>query len=123
MVPKERRYIFMRGLAILLLFHLAGTALEKLAGVPLPGNVIGLILLLCALGLGWIKLEQVEEAANFLLKHMMLFFAPFVVGTIAFLPLLGEEWAAIAVSIVFGPLLVAVAAAAAAKRRPGASGK
>jgi len=111
----------MRGLAILLIFHLAGTALEKLAGVPLPGNVIGLLLLLGALALGWVKLEQVEAAANFLLKHMMLFFAPFVIGTIVFLPLIREEWAALLVSLLLGPLLVAVAAAAAVKLWPGAS--
>jgi len=111
----------MRGLAILLLFHLAGTALENMAGVPLPGNVIGLILLLGALLLGWVKLEQVEEAANFLLKHMMLFFAPFVIGTVVFFPLIRDEWAPILLSLIAGPLLVAVAAAATAKLWPGAS--
>ncbi|HZG55146.1 CidA/LrgA family protein [Paenibacillus sp.] len=108
----------MRGLAVLLGFHLAGTALERLAGVPLPGNVIGLLLLLAALLLGWVKLEWVESTAQFLLKHMMLFFAPIVVGTIAFLPLIRAEWAAIVVSLLLGPLIVVVATALAAKLWP-----
>ena len=105
----------MRGIAILLLFHLAGTALERLAGVPLPGNVIGLLLLLAALGFGWVKLEWVEASASFLLKHMMLFFAPIVVGTIVFLPLIRAEWAAILVSLLLGPAIVIVLTALTAK--------
>lgn len=110
----------MRGIAIILGFLLAGTALEH-AGVPLPGNVIGLLLLLAALGFGWVKLEWVEAVANVLTKHMMLFFAPFVVGTIAFLPLLREEWAAVVVPMLLGPLLVVVVTALTAKHWPGTS--
>jgi len=109
----------MRGIAILMLFHLAGTALERLAGVPLPGNVLGLLLLLASLGLGWVKLEWVEESASFLLKHMMLFFAPIVVGTVAFLPLIRAEWAAIAASLLAGPAIVIVLTALTAKLWPG----
>lgn len=105
----------MRGLAILFLFQLLGTALERFAGVPLPGNVIGLVLLLAALSLGWVKLEWVESTASWLLKHMMLFFAPLVVGTMAFFPLIGREWAAIAASLLLGTAAVVLATAAAAR--------
>jgi len=111
----------MRGLAILFLFHLAGSALERIAGAPLPGNVIGLILLLAALLLGWMKLEWVEETANFLLKHMLLLFAPIVVGTIQFWPLLREEWLPVAATLLLGPAAVVVATALTAKLWPGGS--
>jgi len=108
----------MLGLFILLLFQLAGTALERFAGVPLPGNVIGLVLLLGALSLGWVKVEWIEAAASWLLKHMLLFFAPIVAGTIVFFPLMAKEWAAIAASLLLGTALSTVAAAWTAKAWP-----
>ncbi|MFC5453096.1 CidA/LrgA family protein [Paenibacillus aestuarii] len=82
----------MLGLAILFAFNLLGYAIQMGLHVPLPGNVIGLILFTAALFAKWIKLAWVEEAASMLTRHMMLFFLPFTVGVIAFLPLLGSNW-------------------------------
>ena len=63
-------HVAMRGLAILLLFNLVGLVLQKAAGVPLPGGVIGLILCTACLFAGIVKLEWVEPAAHLLLRHM-----------------------------------------------------
>jgi holin-like protein len=43
----------------------------------------------------------VEAPAQFLLKHMLLFFIPFVVGTMVYFPLIRES----AWSILFGLVL------------------
>lgn len=96
----------MRGLAILLCFHFAGLLLRELLHLPLPANVIGLLLFVVSLFAGWIKLEWVEESAQFLLRHMMLFFAPFVVGTIVFFRVIGSNAYGIGLSLVVGTLLV-----------------
>jgi holin-like protein len=72
----------MAGLAILLIFNFLGLLLHRYAHVPLPENVLGMLLLLLALGTGAVKLAWVEEAADFLLRHMMLFFAPVIVGVL-----------------------------------------
>jgi holin-like protein len=98
----------MRGLAILLLFNFIGLLLNKLAHVPLPGSVIGLILFTLGLFAGVVKLEWVEGSAQLMLRHMLLFFAPVVVGTIAFLPLMRDEWLAISVGLMGGFLAVLV---------------
>ncbi len=90
----------MKGLAILLSFNFLGLGIEKLLHIPIPGNVIGLILFGTALFCKVIKLEWVEQTAEFLLKHMMLLFAPVVVGTIAFFPLIGENVPVIVISLV-----------------------
>lgn len=75
----------MTGLAILTLFYFfSGIVLRTVLGIPLPANVIGLLLLTLGLFTKTFKLEWVEDAAQFLLKHLMLFFAPFIVGTIVF---------------------------------------
>ena len=96
----------MRGLAVLLSFHFAGLLLRELLHVPLPANVIGLILFIAALFGGWVKLEWVEESAQFLIRHMMLFFAPFVVGTIVFLHVIGSNALGIGLSLIAGTLIV-----------------
>jgi holin-like protein len=89
----------MRGLAILLAFNFLGLLICKLARVPMPGNVVGLVLFTACLFGGVVKLEWVEESASFLLRHMLLFFAPYVVGTLAFTKLLQDEWLPVAVGI------------------------
>jgi len=96
----------MTGLGILLGFNLLGLALEKGLGVPVPGNVLGLILFTAALFLRVGKGEWGERSAEFLLRHMMLFFAPFIVGTIAFFPLLRQYGLTIVVSLVASTLIV-----------------
>jgi holin-like protein len=82
----------MRGLAILFLYNLLGIAGNKLLHVPLPGNVLGMMLLTVSLLAGWVKLAWLEESAQFLLKHMMLFFAPTIVGVIVYFGDIGAQW-------------------------------
>ena len=94
----------MRGLAILLGFSLLGSLLAA-ARVPLPGNVIGLILFTACLFLGIVRLEWVEESAHFLLRHMLLFFAPAVIKAIPLFKQFQGDWTAIAGSLL-GSLLV-----------------
>lgn len=95
----------MLGLAILLAFHLLGLWLQTALSLPIPANVIGLILFTACLFLRVIKLEWVEASAQFLLRHMMLFFVPFVVGTMVYAPLLRQSLAAIVFGLVLSSLL------------------
>ncbi|CAG7648290.1 CidA/LrgA family protein [Paenibacillus allorhizosphaerae] len=99
----------MVGFAILLGFYFLGTLLHSGLQIPLPANVIGLILFTLCLFLRIVKLEWVEEASQFLIKHMLLLFAPIVVGTMVFFGLIGREAVPILVSLfasTFGVLLI-----------------
>jgi holin-like protein len=101
----------MLGLAILLGFQTLGIFIHTFLHLPLPSNVIGLLLFTCSLYAGWVKLEWVEQTAEFLMRHMMLFFLPFVVGSVALLQLAGPgELLSLAVSIVVSTLVVLLAA-------------
>jgi len=100
----------MPGLAILLLFNLLGLLAQRWGHVPLPGNVIGLILFTLALWLRIVRVEQVQGAANFLLRHMMLFFVPFIVGAVAWLRAFQDDALAITAGLVLSTF-VAMAAA------------
>jgi holin-like protein len=81
--------IALRGLAFLLLLQAAGEGLARAFGLPYPGPVIGLVLLLAALRMAWIR-EPVAVAAGFLLDHLSLLFVPVGVGVITHLDLLSR---------------------------------
>jgi len=95
----------MAGFAILLAFHLLGLLIQKWTSLPLPANVIGLILFTACLFLKIVKIEWVEESARFLLKHMLLFFMPFVVGTMVWFGEIRDSALAIVGGLLLSTLL------------------
>jgi len=101
----------MLGLALLLLFNLLGVVLQQYAYVPLPSNVIGLLLLLLALHLKLVRLHWVEDAAGFLLRHMMVLFAPVIVGSLALTGLLAANWLPLLATILLSTLFTIFATA------------
>jgi holin-like protein len=74
----------LRGLALLLLLQAAGESLTHAFDLPLPGPVIGLVLLLAALRLKLVR-SVVIDAAEGLLAHLSLLFVPVGVGVITHL--------------------------------------
>lgn len=76
----------LRGFALLLLLQACGEGLSRLFFLPIPGPVIGLLLLWPVLQ--WTPLrDAVAAAAQLLLNHLSLFFVPAGVGVIAHLDL------------------------------------
>ncbi|MDO3412255.1 CidA/LrgA family protein [Saccharibacillus sp. CPCC 101409] len=109
----------MRGFAILLGFSLAGALLHDTLHLPLPGNVIGLLLFLAALFGKVVKLEWVEASADLLTGHLLLFFIPYVIGAAALIPFMGHNAVSIIVGVVGSTLAVLwVTGTVAAKTAP-----
>ena len=79
----------LRGLAWLLVFQSVGEVLSRGFSLPLPGPVLGLILLVPALRFALVR-EPVAECANFLLSHLSLLFIPVGVGVMTHLALLSQ---------------------------------
>lgn len=61
---------------ILLLFCAMGELLKELLPLPVPASVYGLLLLLLCLWKGIVKIEQVKQAALFLIEIMPVMFIP-----------------------------------------------
>lgn len=76
---------------IILGFTLAGEALQRLLPLPIPASVYGLALLFLALCLGIVKLEQVKDAAAFLISIMSLLFVSPAVGIVENWPLIQPQ--------------------------------
>ena len=79
----------LRGLAILLVLQALGEALAHTLKLPVPGPVIGLVGLLAALQLSWVR-EPVAAAAEALLAHLSLLFVPVGVGVVTHLDLVAQ---------------------------------
>ena len=79
----------LRGMAWLLVFQSVGELLSRGLSLPLPGPVLGMMLLLGGLRFALVR-EPVAECANFLLAHLSLLFVPVGVGVMTHLALLGQ---------------------------------
>jgi putative effector of murein hydrolase LrgA (UPF0299 family) len=79
----------LRGLAWLLVFQSVGEVLARGLSLPLPGPVVGLVLMLAGLRFEVVR-APVGECANFLLSHLSLLFIPVGVGVMTHLSLLAE---------------------------------
>lgn len=94
----------LQGFTLILVFQLIGELLVGLVDLPVPGPVIGMVLLFIALMLRGAS-AGTEQSATALLQHMSLLFIPAGVGVVLFLPVLAAEWPAISVSLLVGTLL------------------
>lgn len=99
----------MKGFAILMTYWLAGEVLIRLISLPFPGQVAGMILLLASLLCGLVKVESVQKTADFLLSHMMLFFAPIIAGIVVYYPIIAEQWLPAGAALLPGTLAVLAA--------------
>jgi holin-like protein len=95
-----------RGLTLLLLFQLVGELLSRFGDLPIPGNVLGMGLLLVALQAGLVDLKWLEEAAELLLANLALFFVPAGVGVMVYGDLIAAEWLPISVATVLSTFVV-----------------
>ncbi|WP_167569083.1 CidA/LrgA family protein [Brevibacillus migulae] len=98
----------MRGFFVLLLFYGVGVAGAKWLHIPIPGNMLGMLLLAGCLLTGMVKVETVEKAASFFMRHMLLFFIPILIGVTAYFPLLKGQMSPILFALLLGPPLVMI---------------
>jgi holin-like protein len=79
--------------------------------LPVPGGVVGLLVLLALLFCGGIAPRWVKAGADWLLSDMLLFFIPAAVAAVQYGGLFREDGWRLALVVVFGTLMVMVAVA------------
>lgn len=72
--------LFLGQLLILYSINEIGYLIANYFPIPLPGNVVGMMILFFLLWSGLLKLEWIQKASSFLLKHLVFFFIPITVG-------------------------------------------
>lgn len=108
-------------LSLILLCQLAGEIIAHGFSLPVPGPVIGLVLLLAlllgrdrfaVLARGPLRLGGVETASKGLLAHLSLLFVPAGVGVVQKLDLVAEHGLAIAAVLAASVLVTLLATVA-----------
>jgi len=98
-----------RGLLILLLCQFAGEVLARASGIPVPGGVIGMLILFAALVLRRHVPADLDQVSQVVLKPLTLYFVPASAGIMTMGPLLAQEGIRIGLVLVIStvlPLLV-----------------
>jgi holin-like protein len=95
-------------LALLAAIFLGADRLARALDAPVPGNVLGLLVLLVLLATGVVKLSWVETGADLLLRHLGLFFVPAAVAVLAHRGILRGALGALAVVVIGSTAIVMV---------------
>lgn len=98
-------------LTLLLVYQLAGEALARGLGLPIPGPVIGMGMLFGTLVLRGGPGEELRSTATGILQHLSLLFVPAGTGIMLHFGRLADEWLPLTVALVASTLLsIAVSA-------------
>ena len=73
--------------------------------LPIPSNVLGFIILFLTLCLGVVKLKDVEDVSNFIIKYLSLFFIVPIVGVMVHFELISEQYIQIFVPMILSVLI------------------
>ena len=98
-------------LATLFAFNLLGELLVRATGLPLPGALVGTLMLLIGL-LFYKRLPKpLEDTASVLLQNMMLLFIPVIAGVMLEFDHLRREWLPFVLACVGGAAITFAATA------------
>lgn len=72
------------GIALQILFFVGmakiANGLASILPIPVPGSIMGIVLLFVLLKMKIVRLEWIERGSNWLIAQMLLFFIPATVG-------------------------------------------
>ncbi|NYT57612.1 CidA/LrgA family protein [Alcaligenaceae bacterium] len=87
---------------VLFIMQAAGEVLVRLTGLPLPGSLIGMLLMLGALMAYGRVPTGLRDTCHHMLKHLMLLFIPLVAGIMLYVGPLEREWIPFLLACVVG---------------------
>ncbi|MBT2291159.1 CidA/LrgA family holin-like protein [Paenibacillus albidus] len=98
-------------IALLYVFYMAGDYLQKLLHLPIPGSIVGLLLLFVLLLCKVIPVRFIDYGASAILSYLPLFFIPATAGIVNHMDIFsGRGVLLILVLVVSTALTIGVAA-------------
>lgn len=92
-------------LTALLALQLAGELIVRLTGVPVPGPVLGMVLLVAFFALRGGVPDALKKVASVILQHLSLLFVPAGVGLMLHAARIEAEWLAIGAALIGSTVL------------------
>lgn len=93
---------------ILLVCQLIGEIVTRLFQWPVPGPVLGMVILFCGLLVRGRVPEEMSAVTGGLLQNLSLLFVPAGVGVMLHAQLLAENWVALSVALVLSAAITLV---------------
>lgn len=95
-------------LVLIMLITFIGTEVQKLLHIPLAGSIVGLMLFFLLLQFKIVPVSWINVGADFLLKTMVFFFIPSVVGIMDVASNITMNYILFFIVIIIGTCLVAL---------------
>lgn len=91
-------------IVVIVAFWMAGEAVARVTGLPIPGGVIAMTVLVILLATGVLPLATVSRGATWLLGEMLVFFMPVMVALFWHREFLGWLGLKILIAVLVGTL-------------------
>lgn len=95
----------LESLTLLLICQLTGEVVVRFLDIPLPGPVLGMVLLFTGLLIRRGVPKPLQDTAGGLLSHLSLLFVPAGVGVMLHVTRIQDAWLAIGASLVLSTLI------------------
>lgn len=86
-------------LTLILIAQLAGETIVTVTGLPIPGPVIGFLLMFIGLIIKKGVPEPLQQTASGILKHLSIMFVPAIVGVMVHVTRIAEHWEAVVAAL------------------------
>ena len=86
--------------------YLIGDLISKFLKLPIPVNILWMIILLILLCTKVIKIEQIETISNFILDHLAFFFIPAGVGLMSSIGIIKDTWIKLIIVCIVTTIIV-----------------
>ncbi|MDQ0086664.1 holin-like protein [Paenibacillus anaericanus] len=96
---------------LLYLFYLLGDYLQQLLHLPIPGSIVGLLLLFVLLLCKIIPVKWIEDGSTTVIAYLPLFFIPATAGIVNHMDIFSGRGLLLIVIIIVSSVLTMVAAA------------
>lgn len=84
--------VYIKQLFFIFMFSFFGEVVSMILPFSVPGSVAGMILMFIALHFNLLKIERVEEAGDWLVNNMAIFFVPAGIGLMTNFDIIGAIW-------------------------------
>jgi holin-like protein len=104
----------MKGIRIVLqiaglyVFYWIGGVVQQTFELPVPGSIIGMLLLFSLLLSGLVKESLLDGGADLLLSYMPLFFVPATVGVILYFDVFAGKGSMLLVALLLSTFLIMI---------------
>ena len=97
---------FLTGITTLLIYQVIGEVAVLMLQIPIPGPVVGMLLLFLTLAFRKQAVDEtLSHASTSLLSHFSLLFVPAGVGVMIYFNQIQNEWVPISVAVIGSTLL------------------